>query len=129
MTKKELARVEQLLERAALRWTSEVEPDVAIPTGFGNTTGFLFAGDTSDYPRVEPACSSSVHHGFGSAERTDSQHPRRLFSTRLRALQALRHAVEQECARRLRRVDSMIEAIADEQATVPEKKNGVDVAS
>jgi hypothetical protein len=59
---------------------------------------------------VEPACSSSVYHGFGNATKTTSQGARHLFSSRLLALRALRNDVEDDCAKRLRFVDRMIEA-------------------
>lgn len=113
MTKAEKARMaeleKQLLLARALRFTDPVEPDVPIPATFGKerlAKGFLFNAYT---PRVVPACSSSVFHAFGRNDQTDSQGARRLFSTRLRALRALRHAVEMECAQKLAGIDLQIE--------------------
>ena len=74
MTKKETAVVENLKRelrlKGALRATTNVEPDVPIPEpSYGSagklSKGFMFVGDRSDWPRVEPACSSSVCHNFG----------------------------------------------------------------
>ena len=121
MTKKEQAHVEALLTASALRATSPVEPDVE-PPGYQRsakdpdlTVGFLFAGEQSSMARVEPSCSSSVHHGFGQTDKVTTQGSRRLYSTRLLALRALRYATEQHCANLLRKVDRMIE---DEQGDV-----------
>jgi hypothetical protein len=108
MTKKEKATVEGLLIEAALRRTSAVEPDVEIPEFGGLSKGYLPVAETGDYPRVLEACSSSVYHGTDSMIKTTSQGPRRLYSTRLRALRALRFKVEFECAKRLWRVDNAI---------------------
>lgn len=116
MTKKEQAVVDNLKRELALarafRRTDKVEPDVPIPTSHGTDAlakGFLYAGSLSDYPRVEIACSSAVHHAFGRDDKTTTQNATRLYSTRLLALRALRHEVENSCAQRLARVDQDIE--------------------
>jgi hypothetical protein len=109
MTKKEREAHEKLIAElrllAALRWTSEVKPDVPPPND-GLTKGFLY----NEYdPRVVPACSSGVYHAFGRDDKTDSQGSRALYSSKLLALRALRHAVEVESAKRIAKVDEMIE--------------------
>ena len=111
MTKKELARMEELLTAAALRSTSEVLPDVPMPSyGEPLAVGF-WPVDTRGYdPRIEPACSSSVYHAVGRSDATDSQGPKRLFSSKLLALKALRFLVERQCATSLRRIDKMIQS-------------------
>lgn len=94
--------------RAALHWTEEAEgPDVQPPSiGNGLATGFLFNAYTN---RVDEACTSSGFHSAYRSDRVTSQGSRALYSTRLRALLALRNAVERECAERLAKIDQMIE--------------------
>lgn len=112
MTKKEKEALEAALTAAALRTTTDVAADVPPPSDSrdGLTKGWLPIAERSDYPRVEPACSSSVYHGRGQQNETTSQGARSLYSTKLLALKALRRAVEKHCADRLRAVDRMIEA-------------------
>ena len=112
MNKKEKAALEAALTDAALRSTYDVEADVGIPdcsVRANMSIGYAPIAACSDMSRVEEACSSSVSHGIGSQKETRSQQPMRLWSTRLRALQALRWRVERDCAKRLRRVDRAIE--------------------
>lgn len=108
--KEKRARAEQAQQgqiRAALRWTDPAPPpDVMPPEGYAElSTGFLFNAHSS---RINVACSGAASHARGQTDRTTSQGARRLYSTRLRALQALRNAVEQECAERLARIDAQI---------------------
>lgn len=114
MTKKEqaaFAELQQELRLArALRYTEPVAPDIPIPEGSKLTKGFLFNayhGHGGD--RVEPACSSSIYHAFGRDDKTDRQQPRRLYSTKVLALKALRHAVEKDVAKRLADIDTAID--------------------
>lgn len=109
MTKKEREQLERALTASALRATSKVLPDVQPPAGSGMSVGWLYSGEAGDYPGVDVACSSSVFHGRGCTDRTTTQGRRALYSTKLLALKALRHEVELDCARRLRRIDIMIE--------------------
>jgi hypothetical protein len=113
MTKVEKARMEALLTEAALRRTSPVEPDVIPPhpqaLSRELSTGFAIVGELSDSARVEVACSSSVSHAVGYTDRTTTQNPKALYSTRLRALRALRYKVEARCAALLRKIDRWIE--------------------
>ncbi len=120
MTKKERAEFDAALKAArimgALRFTAKVLPDVAIP-GFGIkpalATGFLF---NSHSPRVVPACSSSTSHSFGRNDKTDSQHPRALFSTELFAWSGLRNELEQKYAASLAEVDARIAELEAQSA-------------
>lgn len=110
MNKAEKQVLEDLKTRVALRWTEAVQTDVDPPERSGELAkGFLYCGEYSDHPRVEVACSSAVHHALGYNDKTTSQGPRELYSTRLRALRALRFAVEKRCALALRHIDYLIE--------------------
>lgn len=117
MTKKEKAALEAALEAAltaaALRTTADVEPDLPLPapwvSGRALRKGFLPIAETSDYPRVDVACSDGLYHSSHRDDKVTSQGGRALYSTRLLALRALRRLVEKYCAERLRRVDRMIE--------------------
>lgn len=113
MTKAEKAALEVALTECALRRTAEVKPDVP-PPGYGSglsvlTRGFAVVGERSDYPRIDEGCSSSIFHSVRSTTKTDTQGPISLYSTRLKALRALRYRVELQCAQRLRKIDKMIE--------------------
>jgi len=102
--------IKDLKTESALRRTEEVLPDVMPPELFKElSTGYVFVGPRSDTARVEAACSSSQSHGIGRTDYTSSQQSQMLYSTRLLALKGLRHEVENDCARRLRKVDVMIE--------------------
>lgn len=121
MNKKEQAEMDALRKELAiakaLRFTDKVKPDVPPPTGggFSNgsmdlTRGWDAHACLSSYNsyRVEKACSSSVHHGTGW-EKTSSQWPRHLYSTRLLALRACRNQLEELVARSLAEIDLDIE--------------------
>lgn len=116
MTKKEQAAMNAAIERAemlaALRWTAPVERDVPIPELFGSeTSGWDFNKHSREVFR---AWSGSVRNGFGAKYGgSASQGGRALFSTRQRALAALRYAMECEYASALLRVDK---AMAGEHA-------------
>ena len=99
--------------RAALHWTETAEePDVPPPQGWRElNTGYVF---NLHYLCIEEACSSSHYHSIGRTDKTTYQRPLSLYSTRLRALLALRNAVERECAERLAKIDQMIEEESNE---------------
>lgn len=128
MTKRERAevdaRIEELETYRALRWTGPVDPDVPPPAltftysrgwdvhamalGSGASWGIVNA--------VERAWSDTIAHGRGDPPAdgvprkfSASRGARTLYSTRLRALRALRHAVEREAAGVLRRIDRAID--------------------
>jgi hypothetical protein len=110
MNKKEQQLLEDLKTKFALRWTEPVAPDIEPPDSLGKNNlrkGFLFNAYSG---RVEPACTDSLYHSFGCDDEARSQGSQRLYSTRFRALKAMRHEVEKECAKKLREIDRKIEA-------------------
>jgi hypothetical protein len=112
MTKKEQAEFDAALDRAntlaALRWTWPVEKDVPVPSGWAeSTTGWDFNAYSV---KVEQMWSEASSHGPGAMRAgIASQRGCELFSTRLLALRALRHAVENDSAGKLRKIDEQIE--------------------
>lgn len=121
MTKKEKAEFNAAIRRAetlgALRWTAPIEKDVPIPDMYGkSSSGWNF--NIYDFS-VRQMWSESVAHGDGPNRKSSiSGTPRgiSLFSTRLLALQALRHAVECESAEKLRKIDTEIAKEIDRKA-------------
>lgn len=110
MTKAEKAKLAALdAELAlvrALRWTAPVQPDLPVPE-FGQTTSGWQINTYSG--RVYEAWSESAAHGEGKARGSyGSQKGIPLYSTRLLALQAMRAAVELECAQKLAAIDAQI---------------------
>jgi hypothetical protein len=115
MNKKEQAQMDELRQALrlakALRWTEEVKTDVAPPSTYSShVSGYVYS---SHGGRVEPAWTSSVSHGRGYSEPqsriSGSQRAINMYSTKLLALRALRHAVELECAKKLSDIDTQIE--------------------
>ena len=125
MTKKEQAQVDamkaelQLLASfhrtepaelqllASFHRTEPVERDVPRPAPSSDcmSTGW----DFNFYAmRVYKACSRSNSHGEGW-ERISSQGGRDLFSSKMRALKAMRYALERDCMTRLALIDRAIE--------------------
>lgn len=107
MNKKEQAAFEELMTRLALRFTDEdCSPDIPPPTNNLLSKGFLF---NRHYMSVSKACSSHNAHNPVSDEKTLQQGERWLYSSKLRALKAMRQEMEFEFARLLRAVDKKIE--------------------
>jgi len=107
MNKKEQKLVEDLKIVAALRWTDGAEKDIPKPRSEdGLVSGYVF--NSYSY-RVEESCSNSVCHGRGRSDKTTSQNPIEMFSSRLLALKAMRHEVELRLAIELRKIDLLIE--------------------
>jgi hypothetical protein len=114
MTKKEKAAFDAAIERAeilaALRWTAPVLPDVPPPKS-GYSEGWEFNAYTR---RVEQAWSDTVTHGSGPAPHdykryvSASQNGIALYSTKARALAALRYEVELQAAKMLLEIDKRI---------------------
>lgn len=95
----------------ALRWSEPTEPDLPIPTE-GATSGWAFWPPTMpDVRQVEQAWSERTAHGYGVQRtpwRSGSQNGVPLYSTRLRALLALRGAYERVFAHVLDGIDAEI---------------------
>lgn len=122
MTKKERAAIDAKIKalriRAALCWSDEYLPDVPIPEGGELSKGWL---PTLWDGGAQMACSSTVYHGTGRWDRTTSQGPRRLYSTKLLALLACRHAAALDAATKLASIDELIEAELAEASSTPSK--------
>lgn len=104
------AMAQQLREARSLRFSEKSPgPDVEIPQGGAVLSrGWDAWANITVNARAERACSSYVHHGIGW-ERTTAQNPKRLYSTRLLALRAVRNELERDCAFELARIDKWIE--------------------
>jgi hypothetical protein len=115
MTRKEKAEMRAAIEKAellaALRWTSQVERDVAPPESYsGHSEGWDF---NSYNKKVFKAWSENVSNGTGEYQpvgknRIGSQGSVWLFSTRKRALAAMRQDIETKSARELLEIDRMM---------------------
>ena len=98
----------------ALRWSdvSDTSPDITPAVGTLKK-GFLFnlhrSISRSAAEAVAPACSTTVSHSYGRNDKTTTQGCRRLYSTRLRALRALRKEFEILCAESLAEIDREIQ--------------------
>lgn len=115
MTKKERAAMQAAIDRAellaALRWTAPVERDVPPPTAFGAySEGWEFNAHTGT---VDRGWSTMISHGRGPTPdsidkyRSGSQGARWMFSTRARAVAAMRHEIEILAAKRLLACDRL----------------------
>jgi hypothetical protein len=104
---------------SALRWTSPVKPDVPPPISGAYTEGWTYNAHSM---RVEIAWSSVSRHGIGYAPsasekyRTASQRPKWLFSSRDKAIAALRHDIENASAELLLRCDKMMDNESDRKS-------------
>lgn len=111
MTKKEKEYVDGLLlelKRAkAFRQTNEVLFDVAPPTDWRTVEGWSYNLHTRT---VYKTWSTSVCHGHGDIKSSRQQRSISQYSTRLLALRALRHDVEQRFIAELMKIDDQIHA-------------------
>jgi hypothetical protein len=123
MTKAERAKMDSLVEKVrlngALRWTSEVKPDVLPPTDQTVLVGYLAYGSIGwgYMPRVDKAWTQFHLHGDGdgSNSRFVSSHGgRAMYSSKLLAVKAKRHQMELECAKILAAYDKLIEELETE---------------
>lgn len=128
MTKKERERLEaaerSAKELRALRWSDYPDtPDIEPPSGFLSFVNGWFYNPyigAGDGPRAYPAWTEGGRHGTGhrieGGPRSGGQQGgTRLYSTKLRALWALRRNLERNFARILANVDEMIEDAARDQ--------------
>jgi len=113
MNKKELAEMEQLKTRLALRFTEVVNPDIPVPNINSELVkGFIFNAYSMS---VNESCSLSFTHSIRQTEKTTTQGGITQFSTKKLAYQAMRNVVEIECAEKLRKIDRMIEGLDGEK--------------
>jgi hypothetical protein len=115
MNKAEKAMLEEALRQAAFRRTAPIQRDVPAPRAW--SAGYTEGWDFNSYSlEVLPRWSSCVGHGSGPAPAAGARHisgsqgGRDLFSTKERALQAMRWEVEEKAATDLRKIDRAIEA-------------------
>ena len=115
MTKKEQAEVERLKTRLALRFTEDVKPDIPEPEsgipGLPIINGWSF---NSYSKRVVKSCSSTIFHGNGQWDKTDSHYAIEQFSMPILAYKAMRRELEERYARELREIDRSIELLDSE---------------
>ena len=128
MTKKEQAAMKEAIDRAellaALSWTDPVNKDLPPPSHSWKPSSegktYTEGWDFNEYNKtVSQAWSETVVHGYGpypvgNKHRRASQNARTLFSTKLLALKALRHAVEMKAAADLMAIDRQIAAAQTE---------------
>jgi hypothetical protein len=107
MNKKELAEMESLKTKLALRLYPEVKPDIPKPTDYKIiVNGYLF---NSYLKRVEKACSTSIYHGNGIWDKTISQNGIEMYSTEKLAYEAMLHELSLMFAGELRSVEKRME--------------------
>ena len=94
--------------RVMIDGSPKVEPDLEPPDTFQDVVNGWLAFRNSSIsgsvkPKVEKACTSSIHHSVGQWDKTRSQNSRRLFSSPSLALRSL--------------LPQILKAYADEMAT------------
>lgn len=115
MNKKEKEYVTQLendiATALAFTFTPKVLPDVPPPKEYtGFTTGYSYNAYSLS---VKKACSSATGHGIGVWDRTNSQHPISLFSTKEKAYRAMRNDLEITYAKQLAKIDLKIKELSE----------------
>ena len=126
MNKKEKQLVEALKQQLAFKRTVNVEKDLAPPStemvGFNIVNGYSFNMSSQI---VSKSCSSCLSHSYGNWNDTKSRQPIEQFSSKLRALKALRYALEEDVAKQLRQVDKQIERelLEIEELTIDKGEN------
>lgn len=82
-------------------------PDIAPPeNGTKLSTGWMYNAYTRS---VEIACSSSIHHAIGRNDKTTSQKPRHLYSSKHGALMAMYNVLEKHFSKELQDIKCLIE--------------------
>jgi hypothetical protein len=123
MNKKEQAAMQARIDRAetlaALRWTNPVQRDVGVPKD-----GYSQGWDYNVYTQIVfTGWSSCVSHGKGPLDKnvrknvSGIQGPRRMYSTKVLALAAMRHEIEQKAAADLLKIDRQIATAMDTGST------------
>lgn len=107
MNKKEQAQMEELRTKLALRFYPEVLPDLDIPTyEEGIINGYIFNEYTNE---IIKACTSEHHHSIRNWDKTTSQNPIKLYSTRELAYKGLLHEMAKSFAKELRKIEILAE--------------------
>lgn len=119
MNKKEKAALEDAIQELAiaraLRWSDQPVPDYdVLPPEYGSRENLSRGWVPSHYFErygssnyASKGCSSSVDHGSGW-EKTTTQGPRKMYSTRLLALRRTRANAERQFAKVLAEIDAEI---------------------
>ena len=101
----ELMQLEVTLHKAMFV-SDLIEPDVPPPLdGEPMTTGWTYNEHSM---RILPACSTSSGHGLDQTDKTTSQRPLALYSTRALAYKALRGVLSRRYALHLLQLDRRI---------------------
>jgi len=104
--------------RVLLDGSEKIKPDVKPPESFSDilSVGYWpYRGGNYNFPRVEPACSSSVGHSVGRTDRTTTQQPRWLYSTKSLAARSLLYEVEQSYLNEMGEILKKIEEFQKEE--------------
>ena len=119
MTKKEKEAMQAAIDKAdlivALRWTAPVGKDVKPPDREGYSEGWTY----NAYSKVvEIAWSTSVAHGKGPIPKSGvyqsgSQRSLSMYSTKSKALAAMRYEIETESARHLMAIDRRLRKLTE----------------
>ncbi len=113
MTKKELAEVEALKTRLALRFFPKVEPDILPPTDWNEIrNGWRFNTHSKS---VEKACTGANTHNDWGWGKTTSQYAISLYSSQALAYQAMLHELSKQAASDLRSVERIMESLPEEE--------------
>lgn len=113
MNKAEKAELEAAKTAAALCWTSPVPFDVGVPDS-GRVSGWCYNPSALS---VWEGWTEKCHHEYGKApsEYSALADWRKMHSTKLLALKAMRYEVALRAAGELRAIDKMIERAEAEQ--------------
>jgi len=113
MTKKELAEVEALKTRLALRFFPKVEPDILPPTDWNEIrNGWRFNTHSKS---VEKACTGANAHNDWGWDATRSQGATPLYSSRALAYKAMLYELSSQAASDLRSVERIMESLPEEK--------------
>ena len=108
MNKKEKDYVEELEIKLALRFTEPVEKDLFPDEDYKIiVNGYSY---NSYSQRVEKSCSTKMNHSLSGWDKTTSQNGIKQYSTKIKALKAMRHEMEINFAKALYKIDKLIEA-------------------
>ena len=96
---------------AAFRITPEITPDLLAPSSGDGMNTHIYGYDFNEYTRnVFEAWSESIRNGTGHGERKHGSRGRiNLYSTKLLALQSMRHKIAMKSAEILADIDLMID--------------------